>query len=105
MSPSEETQSSRWQWLDWWFAPRGRALLTWVALAALAEWATYYHWKQVKALYHWPIDLMNRFAPTPLPGFIDTIAFCVNISLLSAWFEPLALRHFVCPHEGHFLVA
>src|SRR5436190_148639 len=79
MSPPDEIpEASQLKlWLDWWFAPRWRALLTWVALAALTEWATYYHWKQVKSFYHRPIDLVNRFLPTPLPSLVDTIAFCV----------------------------
>jgi hypothetical protein len=38
MLQPEETSPHRWAWLDGWFEPPWRALITWLTLVALSGW-------------------------------------------------------------------
>jgi len=94
MSPDKDTSPVPLyrQFLDHWFAPRWRALLTWVLLAVLVGAVMDYAGLRRADAVFWTMGLMNRLLPAPLAAAIHKVAFCVNFELLSLWVEPLALR-------------
>jgi len=94
MPATEEDFPTRWQWLDWWFAARWRALLTWLALAALTA-AAYYKTNMfgyVMRAAHLPDFFLTRVLPAPIFSVINFYAIYVNLALTMVWFEPLVLR-------------
>jgi hypothetical protein len=75
-------------WLDRWFAPRWRALLTWMLLVALVVF-----WRDLMVKY-WGryFAFLGRYSPVALPPSLYWPAFDVNLALAWVWFEPFALR-------------
>jgi hypothetical protein len=98
MPPTEDDLPSRWQRLDWWFAPRWRALLTWVALAMFMQeilrrfWESDGHSFGISEVIAWPIKQINHRWPNPLSNDFADCAVGANYFFLLSWFEPLALR-------------
>jgi hypothetical protein len=93
MGSPEDASLSRWPRLDWWFAPRWRALLTWVGMTALMSYVGRLGaWTMFLDMDQFFFDQVNRALPTPLPGRTVTVALVSNIFFLQFWIEPLALR-------------
>ena len=95
MSEPAETSAPppRWPWLDRWFEPPSRALLTWLALALLTRWAVEHfgtQWMETMADFFF--DQLDRIMPMPLPRVVRWHALGVNFALFLSWYEPLALR-------------
>jgi hypothetical protein len=94
MAISDESPQStpHLRWLDWWCEPPWRALLTWMALAALSGWALNQGSMRLFTLSMGLVfDLESRFA-LPVPTFVHAIAYCTSAFLLLLWFEPFVLR-------------
>jgi len=92
MPATEENFPTRWQWLDWWFAPRWRALLTWVVLTAIGAAVFYAYPDEYGYVAKQPIVILDHFLPAPLPPGFYALALHSNFLLLLVWFQPLALR-------------
>jgi hypothetical protein len=91
MPSSDDTPRSRRRWLDWWFAPRWRALVTWVALTVLMGWAGYLGvWTIRDKMVDFIFGHLGRAMSTPLP--MRDFALRSNGLMLIFWFEPFALR-------------
>ena len=93
MSPPEDTPPSRWQWLDWWFALRWRALLTWVLLTAFSGvmGQTGFQLKIGSAI-DWVFAQLRQISGGGWPSPSREMVFLTNLVLMHIWFEPLALR-------------
>jgi hypothetical protein len=86
-----EHRSRLSQWLDWWFEPRLRALITWIVLAfvpvlLLEDFQLNY---LVYSASDFVIQTFGRYI-----GFSPSIVTVANVCYLAvfAWFQPLALR-------------
>lgn len=94
IAPAEAPESApRPSWLDRWFEPPWRALLTWVVLAMLGSLAnspTRGH--KVVEMVYLVLDLLARALHTLLPHEMWEIGILSNLCLLVFWIEPLALR-------------
>jgi hypothetical protein len=93
MPAADDTPPSRWLWLDRWFEPRWRALLTWLGLVVLVGVAVDFGGlqgarKMVGAFF----DQLDPMLPTPVGLRIRVFATMSNIFALLFWVEPLALR-------------
>lgn len=81
------------RWLDGWFAPPGRALLSWLALAAVMGVA--FDLGAARLITDWVgffFDDLDRIAPRPVHPAVRVLAIAANFALLTFWFEPLVLR-------------
>lgn len=93
MPLSEDEPISRWSWRDWWFAPRWRALLTWVGLALVARGLNQEGIrKSMGEVLDFLPQKMQAILHVPWPREIDYFVFFGNIALLACWFEPIVLR-------------
>jgi hypothetical protein len=92
MSVLADSTQPCWRWLDWWFTPRWRALVTWFALTAIGVEVLRVNYFWFYTTSRWPIGYLNRFIPGPLPPVFEDIAFSLACSVLVIWFQPLALR-------------
>jgi hypothetical protein len=96
MFPPEDTPFAARlsSWLDWWFTPRWRALLTWVILACLgSELPNFIGGHLFGVVIQGPTDLFNRISPLKVPSYLGyTFTELLNDSLPYVWFEPFALR-------------
>jgi small-conductance mechanosensitive channel len=94
MPPTEDEMFSRWYWLDWWFAPRRRALLTWVVLGALMRGLTTFWHEGIATFIVRPLDQILQRLPLSHALFWDVNSSVTetNFMLLNCWFEPFALR-------------
>jgi hypothetical protein len=93
--PDKDTAHARslWLWLDWWFEPRWRALLTWLILVMLdARIIQHFSYNRLERAVTWPIKAINDWIPISLLLGYTPILLSLNIALAMIWFEPLALR-------------
>jgi hypothetical protein len=93
MTEPDAAPAPRWPWLDRWFEPPWRALLTWVGLATLGGWA-YDHGTRYAIMTNadWVFDKLARQLPKPLLLEMRNFSVSCNSYLLYFWMEPLALR-------------
>ena len=87
----------RWRWLDRWFEPPWRALLTWVALSALTGWALDHRaWQTVGKMVDFFYEQMGWALGWALliriPFEIKQVAKSSSFLVLVFWFEPIVFR-------------
>lgn len=95
MSPPDNTSRAARisRWLDWWFTPRWRALLTWIVCSGIGGLV----WggiggEQIWAMIDGAFNFAAKLSPLPLPRSVPVIAFLANTAFLIYGIEPFALR-------------
>jgi hypothetical protein len=86
-------KKARWLWLDRWLEPPWRALLTWLALAALSGYTLDAGgWNAINRVTNFFLSTLKQIQPIPIPAWLSYAARLSNWFLFVVWFEPLILR-------------